>query len=78
MKRLKSASEHQHCDGDGNNNCVARDRKKLIKWEFYFVPCEEMMTFVSPDEATTTVVENTLKMNYTSHLPTHASLVGKK
>eukprot|EP00957_Ditylum_brightwellii_P023327 1761209-Ditylum_brightwellii.AAC.1 len=29
-------------------------RKRLIKWEFYPVACEEMMTFVSPDEATTT------------------------
>ena len=53
-------------------------RKRLIKWEFYSVACEEMMTFVSPDEATTASLLHTSTLSDTSHLPTHASLAGKK
>eukprot|EP00957_Ditylum_brightwellii_P026212 1982289-Ditylum_brightwellii.AAC.1 len=37
-----------------------------------------MMTFVSPDEATTTSVLCTSTLSDTSHLPTHVSLAGKK
>eukprot|EP00957_Ditylum_brightwellii_P012043 909730-Ditylum_brightwellii.AAC.1 len=37
-----------------------------------------MMTFVSPDEATTASVLHTSTLSDTLHLPTHASLTGKK
>eukprot|EP00957_Ditylum_brightwellii_P067455 5120239-Ditylum_brightwellii.AAC.1 len=53
-------------------------RKRLIKWECYSVACEEMMTFVSPDEATTASVLHTSTLSDTSHLPIHAFLAGKK
>eukprot|EP00957_Ditylum_brightwellii_P060135 4566705-Ditylum_brightwellii.AAC.1 len=37
-----------------------------------------MMIFVSPDEATAASVVCTSTLSDTSHLPTHASLAGKK
>eukprot|EP00957_Ditylum_brightwellii_P180921 13783791-Ditylum_brightwellii.AAC.1 len=52
--------------------------KRLIKWEIYSIACEEVMTFVSPDEATTASVVHTSTLSDTSHVPTHASLTGKK
>eukprot|EP00957_Ditylum_brightwellii_P054614 4138040-Ditylum_brightwellii.AAC.1 len=47
----------------------AIQRKMFIKWESYSVTREEMMTFVSPDEATTALVVHTLTLSDTSHLP---------